>query len=488
MRKGGTAHRVYSVVVFVILASLDNVAIGLVPPLYGSIGDDFGVGEGHIALATTIMFLISAVAAIVWAYAGDRTDRKPVLIIGTLIWVVGTAWSGLADGYLAFLLGQVVAAFGLGAVASVSFAVVSDLISPKRRGLVMSFWGLSQGVGTLAGTLVGGLLGHADWREPFLVTAVAGVIATAAYVFTYNVPRGDSQPELAGVEYDERIHVGDLPVILHRRTNIWLILQGGTAQIAFGSLVWLPVLFRSRAEHEGYSAGTAVLVGSVFATLFQLGGALSIVGGLVGDRLQRRTPRGRALVASAGVLAAVPFYVVLFFVPMRIEVPDGAGAGAVVRAVLADVVTEPTVGLCLAVAVFALMLTSANSPNWFALIADVNPPEHRGTVYSLGNLVNGFGRAGGNAVVAVVFGVLAGAFPPPLNYAVGLAGFQFFFIPTGVMYWLASRTVATDLAATHAALLAAAGQLEDRPDGDVAGDPAPGVEGLAAEQDPSLGR
>jgi MFS family permease len=480
--RGGAAHRLYSVVVFVILASLDNVAIGLVPPLYGSIGDAFGVGEGPIALATTVMFLISAVAAIGWAYAGDRTDRKPVLIAGTVIWVAGTAWSGLAGSYPPFLAAQVLAAFGLGAVASVSFAVVSDLVSPRRRGLVMSFWGLSQGVGTLAGTLLGGLLGHADWRRPFLVTAVAGVIATVAYVFTYNVPRGQSQPELAGVEYDERIHRGDLPLILRRRTNVWLILQGGTAQIAFGSLVWLPVLFRSRAEHQGYSPGTAILVGSVFATLFQLGGALSIVGGLVGDRLQRRTRRGRALVAAVGVLAAVPFYIVLFFVPMTITVPDGAGAGAVLGAVLADVVTEPSVGLCLLTAVFALMLTSANSPNWFALIADVNPPQHRGTVYSLGNLVNGFGRAGGNALVAVVFRALAGAFPPPLNYAAGLAGFQLFFLPTGVMYWLASRTVARDMDDTHAALLRAA-----RPHRDVGGDEPVG-EGLAAEQHPGTGR
>jgi MFS family permease len=515
VNRGGTAHRVYSVVVFVILASLDNVAIGLVPPLYGSIGDSFGVGEGHIALATTVMFLISAVAAIAWAYAGDRTDRKPVLILGTAIWVVGTAWSGLSGGYASFLASQVVAAFGLGAVASVSFAVVSDLISPRRRGLVMSFWGLSQGVGTLAGTLVGGLLGHTDWREPFLVTAVAGVIATLAYVFTYNVPRGDSQPELAGIDYDERIHPGDLPVIWRRRTNIWLILQGGTAQIAFGSLVWLPVLFRSRAEHQGYSSGTAVLVGSVFATLFQLGGALSILGGLAGDRLQRRTPRGRALVASVGVLAAVPFYVVLFFVPMKIEVPDGGTSGQVIRAVLNDVFTDPTVGFCLVTAVFALMLTSANSPNWFALLADVNPPQHRGTVYSLGNLVNGFGRAGGNAVVAVVFRGLSGAFPPPLNYAVGLAGFQFFFVPTGIMYWLASKTVAKDMADTHTTLLAAASDPRPdgdvpgdrpasdlRPDGDVPGDPPaldlrpdgdilrdlPVDERLAAEQDPRPGR
>ena len=481
MSTGGTAHRVYSVVVFVILASLDNVAIGLVPPLYGSIGDTFGVGEGHIALATTIMFLISAVAAIGFAYAGDRTDRKPVLILGTAIWVAGTAWSGLSGGYGSFLLAQVVAAFGLGAVASVSFAVVSDLISPKRRGLVMSFWGLSQGVGTLAGTLLGGLLGHDDWRKPFLVAAAAGVIATIAYVFTYNVPRGESQPELAGVEYDERIHPDDLPVILGRRTNIWLIFQGFTAQIALGSLVWLPILFSARAEHQGYSPGTAVLVGSVFATLFQLGGALSILGGLAGDRLQRRTPRGRALVAAVGVLAAVPFYVVLFFVPMTIDVPDGASSGRVIRAVLEDVLTQPTVGFCLITAVFALMLTSANSPNWFALIADVNPPEHRGTVYSMGNLVNGFGRAGGNATVGVAFGGLAGAFPPPLNYAVGLAGFQLFWIPTGVMFWLASRTVAKDMADTHASLLAAASDLTKSPHSDVDGDPSIGVEGLARE-------
>lgn len=482
MKRGGNAHRVYSVVVFVVLASLDNVAIGLVPPLYGAIGDDLGVSQGHIALATTVMFLFSAVAAIGFAYVGDRTDRKPVLVTGTLIWIAGTALSGEAHSYAVFLLAQIIASFGLGAVASVSFSVVSDLITPKRRGLVMSFWGLSQGVGTLAGTLVGGILGHDNWREPFLVTAAAGVVATVAYLFTYSVPRGESQPELAGVEYDERIHHDDLPVILRRRTNVWLILQGGTSQIAFGSLVWLPVLFRARAEDQGYTAGTAILVGSVFATLFQLGGALSILGGLAGDRLQRRTPRGRALVAAVGVLAAVPLYVALFFVPMRIEVPDGASSTAVIRAVIADVFTEPTVGICLVIAVIALMLTSANSPNWFAMIADVNPPEHRGTVYSLGNLVNGFGRAGGNAMVDVAFRGLAGAFPPPLNYAVGLAAFQFFFVPTGFMFWMASRTVAKDMADTHAALLAAAS--DSRPDGDVARDAPVVAERLAAQQDP----
>ncbi|GAB3814495.1 hypothetical protein GCM10027605_60040 [Micromonospora zhanjiangensis] len=250
-------------------------------------------------------------------------------------------------------------------------------------------------------------------------------------------------------DYDYRISRSDLPGIVARRTNVWLILQGLTAQFAFGSLVWLPVLFANRAEAQGYSTETSVVVGSVFATLFQLGGVLSIVGGLAGDALQRRTPRGRALVAAVGVLAAVPFYLVLFFVPMRVDVPDGAGAGTVVGAVLASVLTEPTVGISLLAALVALGLTSANAPNWFALIADVNPPEHRGTVYSLVNLVNGVGRAAGNGLVGVVFGALRTAFPPPLNFAVGLAVCQLFFIPTGLAFWRASRSSPRDIAAVH---------------------------------------
>lgn len=454
---GGAAHRSYSVLVFVLLASLDNVAIGLVPPLYGPISGSLGVSQRLLGLVTAVSFLVSAVAAVGWAYVGDRTDRKPLLMVGTLVWAAGTGGSALAQGYPAFLAAQLVAAVGLGAVGSVGYSVVTDLISPRRRGLVMSFWGLSQGVGTLAGTLVGGLLGAADWRRPFWLLTVVGLAATAAYLFTYDIRRGQSEPELAGAlaggaEYDYRITRADLPGILARRTNRWLVLQGLTAQAAFGSLVWLPVLFAQRAQAQGYSAATAVVVGSVFATLFQLGGVLSIVGGLVGDAVQRRTPRGRALVAAVGILAALPFYLVLFFVPLRIDVPDGGSTGAVVGAVLASVVTEPTVGLSLLTAVFALALTSANSPNWFALIADVNPPEHRGTVYSLGNLVNGVGRAAGNGLVGVAFHALRAAFPPPLNYAVGLAVFQLFFVPTGVMYWLASRTSPRDIDAVRTLL------------------------------------
>jgi MFS family permease len=461
--RGSRVHRIYSVVVFIVLAALDNVALALPPPLVSPISREFGVSEPAVAGAVAANLLLTALAAVAWAYLGDRSDRKRLLMVGTLLWAAGMAATGYAGSYPVFLSALALAGLGLGAVASVGFSVVSDLISPRRRGLVMGLWGLSQGVGTLAGVAVAGVVGAADWRPPFLILTLVGVAATVAYLFTYRVRRGQSEPQLrelyaAGGEYEHRITPADLPQIAERRTNRWLVAQGFTAQLGFGSLVWLPRLFQAKAEELGYAEPAAIVVGSVFTVLVLAGGVLSLPGGLVGDRLQRRTPRGRAMVASIGVLAAVPLFVALFFFPLRLDVATTeTGRPAIVLGVLRSLLTEPAMTVTFLVALVAIGLMSAQSPNWYALLTEVNPPEHRGTAFSAGNLVNGLGRTAGTYLVVRTFEALQRALPPPLNYAVGLAAFQLFFIPTGIMYWLASRTSPADIAAVDALLRDRAG-------------------------------
>ena len=446
------AHRSYTVVVFIVLAALDNVAIALPPPLLSKISRDLAVSESAVAGAVAVNLLLTAVAAVAWAYLGDRSERKRLLMIGTLLWAAGMGATAYVETYPLFLAAQALAGVGLGAVASVGFSVVSDLITPRRRGLVMGLWGLSQGVGTLAGVGLAGLLGSADWRAPFRVLALVGLAATVAYLFTYRIRRGEHEPALrelyeSGGEYEHRISRADLPELVGRRTNLWLVGQGLTAQVAFGSLVWLPRLFQAKAEELGYAEDPAIVVGSVFTVLVLSGGVLSLVGGLVGDRLQRRTPRGRAMVASVGVFAAVPLFVALFFFPLRLDLPAGeTDRGAITAGVLRSLVTEPAMTATFLVALLALALMSAQAPNWYALVAEVNPPEHRGTAFSAGNLVNGVGRTAGTYLVVRTFEALERGLPPPLNFAVGLAAFQVFFIPTGIMYWLASRTAPRDIA------------------------------------------
>ena len=135
-----------------------------------------------------------------------------------------------------------------------------------------------------------------------------------------------------------------------------------------------------------------------------------------------------------------------------LDIPTDQGSVAIVLATLASVVTNPYAAAAFLLCLVAVILTSADSPNWFALISDVNLPEHRGTVFGIANLSNGVSRAVGNGLTVPVAGLLATSFAAPLNYAVGLALFQVFFVPTGLCYWMASRTCPDDIARVRAVL------------------------------------
>ena len=437
---GGRAHVLFTIVVFVVLASLDNAAIGILPPLYAVISRSLDVSEASLGLVTAGTILIAAFTAVAWGYWGDRGGRKPLLLYGTLIWGIATLLTAMSRNFTQFVVLQAVTAVGLGSIVSVGFSVISDFISPARRGLAMSLWGLSQGVGTISGALMGGLLGANDWRMPFYVVAGGGLGFAVLYLFTYEPDRGRSEPELSGMfesgeEYEYRIQPSDLQPLVTKPSNIWLILQGFTAQFAYGSLIWLPRLFVARAQAAGYSLATATVVGSLFSSLFSLGALFSLLAGHVGDVWNRRDPRGRAILSAIGILGAIPFYVGLFFLPLRgLDVPADGGTVQVAVGVLSSMLSNGWVAGAFLLALSALALTSADSPNWFALISDVNMPEHRGTVFGLGNLSNGVGRAFGAGLTGVTFAFLAAQYAPPLNFAIGLAVFQLFFLPTGFCY------------------------------------------------------
>jgi MFS transporter, Spinster family, sphingosine-1-phosphate transporter len=448
---GGSGHITFTVVVFVILASLDNAAIGLIPPLYPVMARDLGVTESALGLVTAVNILLTAATSVVWGYWGDRSSRKRLLLYGTLIWGLGVFLSGAAQSYAGLFLWQVVAGVGLGCIASVGFSVVSDFIAPRRRGLIMSLWGLTQALGTVGGQMLAGMTGAGNWRHPFSIMAALGVAFSALYLLTYDPERGRAEPELASIyeaggEYGYRIERADLLPLLLRRSNLWLLLQGFTAQFAFGANVWMTRLFVSRVEAEGYSLATATQVGSLFGVLFTVGGLLSILGGYLGDVWQRRTPKGRGLLAAVGVLGSVPLFIALFLLPLHgLDLPEGAGGGAVMAAVLRSTVTNGWVAGAFILALAAQAINSFNAPNCYALFSDVNMPEHRGTIFALFNLANGLGRSAGNALVGVAFVFFATAYPAPTNYAVGLSLFQLFFVPTGFFFWMAAQSSPRDI-------------------------------------------
>ena len=457
-RWGGRTHVVYTLSVFVLLASLDNAAIALYPALTKVMAADLAVSESRMGLVTALVILASALTAVVWGYFGDRSSRKPLLFWGTLVWCLGLVLVTRSRS-LAELAGwSALVGVGLGGIASVGFSMISDFVAPRRRGLAMSFWGLSQGAGGFFGILLGGVLGAEEWRTPFIGLAAAGGVTALLYLTTADAPRGRAEPQLAealaaGGSYGYRIEKSDLALLLRIRTNRWLILQGLTGQLAYGSLIWVPLLYQGKVQAAGYGLATATAVGAVFGAVFQIGGVISILAGHLGDRFQRRTPRARAIISMVGILGAVPFFIAFFFVPLHgLDIPVGEGGMAIVLATLASVFTNPYAAAAFLLSLAALAFTSADSPNWYALLTDVNLPEHRGTAFGLGNLSNGVSRTAGNGLTVVAAGLLTSSFAAPWNYAIGLTVFQLFFIPTGLCYWMASKTCPSDIARVRSLL------------------------------------
>ena len=448
---GSKPHIRFTIVVFVVLASLDNAAIGVSPPLYAVIAEDLSVSEVSLGLVTGLTILIAAVSAVMWGYWGDQSSRKRLLFYGTMIWAGATFLTGTSGTLTQFLLFQAAAAVGLGCISSVGYSVLTDFVTSRRRGMVMSLWGLAQGLGMGVGVFLGALLGADDWGLPFLVIAGAGLGFGVLYLLTYDPKRGRAEPEAPevtgkDVEEEPRIELGDIPHLATKPSNVWLILQGFTAQFAYGSLIWLPRLFAAKMEATGSSLETATAVGGLFAIAFQVGGVFSIFGGYVGDRWQRRDLRGRATLSAIGVLGAIPLYLALFFIPLTgLNIPEPAETGDVIATVFTSLFTNGWVATAFFLALGALALTSVDSPNWFALISEVNLPEHRGTAFGLANLSGGVGRAIGIWLTPAAAIFLESRFAPPLTFAVGLALFQLFFVPTGFCYYMARKTTPRDI-------------------------------------------
>ena len=399
-----------------------------------------------------------------WGYGGDRGERgsrKRLLLIGTVVWSSATLWTALAPSYAQVYLSQAVKAVGIAAIGVVGYSVITDLVPANRRALMLSVWGVSQGVGGGGGgAFLGSTVGAYNWRLPFAVIAGAGFLFALLFLFAYEPRRGQMEPQFAdsiaaGHDYAYRIHPRDLRNILRVRTNLWLLLQGLVATVSFGAAIWLPRLFIARIEALGYGLETATVVGNFISLVFQMGVYAAVLGGWLGDRWQRRNLRARAWIGAIGMLGAIPFQAALYFLPIRGLTLTAAGEATgssilwTVGETFLGIFRNGSLALAFGLALVSVALLSLDSPNRAALFAEVNPPEHRATIIGLSALLAGIGLSLGNYLAGLTFAFLEAQFAPPLNYAWGLIAFQLFLIPAGLCYLMAARSTPTDIVAAR---------------------------------------
>jgi MFS family permease len=153
------------------------------------------------------------------------------------------------------------------------------------------------------------------------------------------------------------------------------------------------------------------------------------------------------------MFASIPFYIVMYCIPMNnLALPSGDNAISILFALLRQIIVNPWVGSIFILSFIACQALSANTPNWLALITDVNLPEDRGAAFSIANLANGIGRTIGNAAIGILLGVISAYAKEPVNYIITMCLFTLFFVPAGILYLKMSRHNKRDISRVKSTL------------------------------------
>lgn len=432
---------VYAISVYVSLAAFDNIVIGLFPPLFSNISSDLNVAISSMGVISAINILATAFSSLFWGYLSGKYPRKRLVIIGTLIWVVGVYLTALSGSYIHLLICQILTGIGLGCIASIGFSALTDYVPYHSRGMVLSLWGMSQGFGGIAGALIASIISTmSNWRTPFEILAMIGLLLIVFYFFVEEPRFGNAEPELKllmdrGMKYTYKIGLNQIMNMLGKRSNLLLFLQGFFMNIATGSLIWLPTLYISRIEELGYGTKIAMIVAAFLFGIFQIGGTLSSFFGYLGDVLQRRSYKARALLTAVFVFLTMPLYILLFIFPIdQLSLPNTTNSVTLFFSLVGQLFTNPWILSLFIISLFASAAQSANTPNWLALITDVNLPEHRGTVFSIANLANSLGRTVGNLGMGAVLAIISIYLHSPKDYILTMSILQLPLIPSALCY------------------------------------------------------
>lgn len=141
-----------------------------------------GVTGTQIGIAIGIYGLTQAILQMPYGILSDRFGRKPLIILGMLVFMVGSIICALADSMEMMIVGRAIQ--GMGAVAAVLMATVADLVSEQFRLRAMSIVGMTIGLSFTASLVAGPVLGEfLGVRGIFWVIAGLAVLGMLLVVF-----------------------------------------------------------------------------------------------------------------------------------------------------------------------------------------------------------------------------------------------------------------------------------------------------------------
>jgi EmrB/QacA subfamily drug resistance transporter len=158
------------------LAALDQTIVATaLPTIVADLHD-----AAHLSWVVTAYLLASTASTPLWGKLGDMYGRKRFFQAAIVIFLVGSALSGLSSSMVELIAFRAVQGIGGGGLIVGAQTIIGDVVSPRERGRYQGIFGGVFGVTSVIGPLVGGLIvQHLSWHWIFYINLPFGAVALA---------------------------------------------------------------------------------------------------------------------------------------------------------------------------------------------------------------------------------------------------------------------------------------------------------------------
>ncbi|WP_456114915.1 MDR family MFS transporter [Streptomyces smaragdinus] len=169
-----------------LLAMLDNMIVGTaMPTIVGELG-----GLNHLSWVVTAYALATAASTPLWGKFGDMFGRKGVFMSSIVLFLIGSALSGMAQDMGQLIAFRGVQGLGAGGLIVGVMAIIGDLIPPRERGKYQGMMAAVMAVAMIGGPLVGGTItDHLGWRWAFYINLPLGAVALFMISAVLHLPK-----------------------------------------------------------------------------------------------------------------------------------------------------------------------------------------------------------------------------------------------------------------------------------------------------------
>jgi len=194
---GRQTRRGLTVVALVLALAMAALEATVVATAMPTVTGDLG-GIEYYSWVTTAFMMLSAITVPISGKMADLYGRKPVLLFGMTVFLLGSAASSAAVSMPMLIACRALQGLGAGAMQSMPLTILGDIFGVEERAKMQGFFGAVWGFFGLVGPLIGGVIvEHVSWRWVFYMNVPFGVAGAALLVSSFheNVSR-EKKPHL----------------------------------------------------------------------------------------------------------------------------------------------------------------------------------------------------------------------------------------------------------------------------------------------------